>query len=257
VAVVSGLCQIEAEIGRSLTLSHEVAHTRLQWWGEECERTARGEPRHPLTRALAGELPPPLLACLPGLADTAVWDLARATFETRRETSAYCERWAAALIEPAALHAQRSTQVSADAKPRWRALGAALREIELLAHVRDEARAGRLRLPLDELERAGVVPEALTADACPPAVAALLAARHETLRRTLEAAVLDVTPALQPTVRGLLVWTQLAWRLSRQAQLALPHPLPRAAPGGLTAAWAAWRAARAAQRGAYRLQYRP
>jgi 15-cis-phytoene synthase len=247
---------MEAEIYRSLTLSHEVSHARLAWWGEECERAAAGEPRHPLTQALARELPPPLLAALPGLTDTATWDLARATFETRREMTGYCERWAAALIEPAARHAESSARLAAGATPRWLALGAALREIELLAQLPAEARAGRLRLPLDELERAGVAPETLSDIPCAPPLAALLAGRHEALRRTLEAGVLDVAPALQPATRGLLVWTQLAWRLSRRAQLALPGSLPQTRPG-FAPAWAAWRAARAATRGAYRLQYHP
>jgi phytoene synthase len=255
--VLTGLCELEAEIRRSLTLSHEVAHTRLQWWGEECERAASAAPRHPLTQALVAQLPPPLLAALPGLADTAAWDLAAATFQTRREVSAYCERWASALFEPAARNAEQRAGLPAAGTPRWRALGGALREIELLATLRDEARAGRLRLPLDELERAGVAPEALTQPICPVPLASLLAARHEALRRILEAAVLDVAAALQPSARGLLVWTQLAWRLSRRAQQALPGSLPPGRRDALAGAWAAWRAARAAQRGAYRLQYRP
>ena len=39
---------------------------------------------------------------------------------------------------------------------RWRVLGAAVREMELLADLAREAHVGRLRVPLDELERAGV-----------------------------------------------------------------------------------------------------
>jgi phytoene synthase len=255
--VLTCLCGIEGEIRASLPLAHEVAHPRLAWWREECERAASGTARHPLTRELLTHCAPPLLAGLTGLADTAAWDLAGATFETRREVSGYCERWAAALIEPAAAHAAELAGLPLPHPPRWRALGAALREIELVAHLRGEARQGRLRLPLDELERAGVAPEAATQAHFTPALAGLLAARHEALRRTLEASVLDIPPALQSGMRGLLVWVQLAWRLSRQAQLALPGP-PRAGRlSGLTLSWAAWRAARAATGGAYRLQYRP
>jgi phytoene synthase len=253
--VLEGLCQLEAEIRQTTQLAHEVAHVRLAWWREECERTAAGNPVHPLTRALLTHLRPHELAELGGLADAAVWDLAAATFETRREVTAYCERWAAALIEPAAVQAQGGA--APPVSPRWRTLGAALREIELIAYLPQEARLGRLRLPLDELARAGVAPEQLTTAPCPPALATLIAVRHEALRRSLEASVLDVAPELQPASRGLLVWAQLAWRLSRQAQLALPGWLATGKAGGLSAGWAAWRAARAAQRGAYRLQYRP
>lgn len=244
--MLSRLCELEAEIAKSLTLSHEVAHARLTWWQEECERLAAGSPRHPLTQGLAAQLPAP--TNLTGLIDTAVWDLAGATFETRREVTAYCERWAAALMEPAAHEA-----LGHPPGMRWRALGAAVREIELLAHVHPEAQAGRLRLPLDELARAHVAPEALNAASCPPAAVELLCARHEALRRSLETAV-EVPPSEQPALRGLLVWVQLAWRLSREAQRALPAWLARDAGGGWAYGWAAWRAARAAQRGAYRLQ---
>ena len=150
--VVKALCGIESEIAESLRpgLDHHIAHTRLQWWREECERCAQGHPLHPLTRELvsacaSGASP---LAGLSGLVDAAVWDLAAVTFETRRELTAYGERWAAAMIEPTATHALAALPPSTH---RWRALGAAFREIEMLAELAPEARTGRLRVPLEEL----------------------------------------------------------------------------------------------------------
>jgi len=105
--MLAALCGIESEIAASLSagLDHQVAHVRLGWWRDECERCAQGRPAHPLTRALAasfapGDLAP--LAGLTGLVDTAMWDLAAATFDTRRELTAYCERWSVALVEPLA-----------------------------------------------------------------------------------------------------------------------------------------------------------
>lgn len=245
--MLTGLCELEAEIRKSLSQPHEVAHARLTWWHEECQRLASGAPRHPLTQAMAKALSAPCTQDIAGLVDTAIWDLANATFETRREVRAYCERWAAALIVPAAA----SAALQADA-PKWLALGAALREIELLAYAHAESRSGRLRLPLDELSRAGATPEDLSAPTCPPAAARVLGARHEALRASLAAGVADL--AGQPAVRGLLVWVQLAFRLSRQAQRALPGWLPPGAASGWGCAWAAWRAARAAERGTLRLQ---
>lgn len=226
-----------------------MAHTRLAWWDEECERLAAGEPRHPLTQALGRQLPAALLAGVRGLTGPAIWDLAKATFETRRELSAYCERWAGAMIEPIA-----SLAVQTEAGPRWRALGAALREIELLTQLPGEARQGRLRLPLEELARTGTEPEAFIAATCPAEAASLLKTRHEALRRTLEAGVLGVAPLHQPPLRGLLVWVQLAWRQSLQAERTLPAWLPPQGSGRLGQSWEAWRAARAAQRGGFRLQ---
>src|SRR5882724_1463338 len=61
--VLDALFGIEHEVSESLRpgLDHHVAHSRLQWWREECERAASGRPVHPLTRglvdALAGAAP--------------------------------------------------------------------------------------------------------------------------------------------------------------------------------------------------------
>jgi phytoene/squalene synthetase len=105
---LDALFGIEREVFDSLRpgLDHHVAHTRLQWWREECERAARGGAAHPLIRTLITALGDshaksvPQLAGLCGIVDVATWDLANATFETRRELEAYCHRWAAAMIEP-------------------------------------------------------------------------------------------------------------------------------------------------------------
>jgi hypothetical protein len=52
--VLEALFGIEHEVSESLRpgIDHQVAHSRLQWWREECERTADGHPVHPLTRTL-------------------------------------------------------------------------------------------------------------------------------------------------------------------------------------------------------------
>jgi phytoene/squalene synthetase len=240
----------------------------------------------------------PQLAGLSGFVDVAVWDLAGATFETRRELTAYCERWAAAMIEPlvprdvrvlsqaagvgpraadvgpsttvlpsAIAEPPTATLVSAPTPPsdaaappgsdtrvnNWRALGAAMREIELLADLGREAHYGRLRVPLDELESAKADPSALAKPPWPAAVGDLLRARHKTLRDEITRALGDVDRVQQPALRGLLVWAALAWRLSQRAERALPDQLR---PGGLDAiadAWFAWRIARRATIGRFRL----
>src|ERR1700689_2820915 len=105
--LLAALCALEGQIGASLAagLDHQLAHTRLAWWREECARCAQGRPSHPITRELA-ELLAPIdahsLEGLCGFVDTATWDLAAASFATRRELSGYCERWSAAMIEPLA-----------------------------------------------------------------------------------------------------------------------------------------------------------
>src|SRR3954463_14437963 len=174
---LEALFGIEREVLDSVhpSLDHHVAHSRLQWWREECDRAARGGAAHPLTRALITALGDPQaksvpqLAGLCGIVDVATWDLASATFETRRELDAYCQRWAVAMIEPLVAAATRPAVAGAAPTPNspptsatplasaertaaWQELGAAICEIELLAGLPLDAHQGRIRFALDELE---------------------------------------------------------------------------------------------------------
>jgi len=255
-AVIEALVGIESEVATSLHggVDHSVAHIRLQWLRDECERAVRGQGVHPLTQALARALavpalapaPPPALAPAPspglagltGFVDTAVWDLASATFETRRELTAYCERWASAMMLTAVSHGAATCV----------AIGAAIREIEMLATLASEAHAGRVRIPLDELEASGVNADSLAANPWPASLAKHLATRHEALRAELERAVANLPETAQPDVRGLLVWTALAWSQSKRAQAALPDQLQPGRFDPLANAWTAWRAARRAMK---------
>jgi hypothetical protein len=76
-------------------------------------------------------------------------------------------------------------------------------------------------------------------------------------RPALGAALQALPPALQPALRPLLVWVALVgWRTARG--IAVPDEAPP--PGvwlGLAQQWVAWRAARAAEAGAFRWRWRP
>jgi len=334
--VLEALFGIEREVFDSLRagLDHHVAHSRLQWWREECERAAGGRAVHPLTRGLVSALRReaglagamsgspalaapgsparaaaaslarpesalsapsaaepttqqeavalPQLAGLCGIVDVAVWDLAGATFETRRELDAYCQRWAAGMIEP--LIASSASTTSAAAAPAaasvaattastpgataaaavapgasttrtagWRALGAAMREVELLADFAREAHFGRIRVPLDELESANVNINALSKPPWPDAVAQLLRARHKSLRNDIARILDNVDREEQPALRGLLVWAALTWRSSHRAECALPNRLQPGRFDAISDAWFAWRIARRATIGRFRV----
>jgi phytoene synthase len=254
--VLGALCGIEREIGASLRpgLDHSVAHTRLEWWREECARCAVGDPVHPLTRELRTHLQRlapggranSALAGLSGLVDAATWDLAGATFETREELTAYCRRWAAAMVAPLAVIGNSADAGSAD-------LGTALCEIELLGHLARDAGSGRLRVPLDELASAGVSPETLASVPWPRELTEILRIRHRALRDQLAAAVAGLSPQTQQDARGLLVWAALGWQSSLRVERALPRPPTASIASAAAANWLAWRAARAASAGRLRL----
>jgi 15-cis-phytoene synthase len=248
--LLGALFGIEREIGASLRagLDHSIAHTRLAWWREECARAVAGTPRHPLTRELAGELgttTPATLAALGGLVDDAEWDLACVTFATRAELTAYCERWSAAMLVPLA----RDTAASAALLE----LGTALRETELLLALPADAHAGRLRVPLDELEPRAVSPAQLARPPWPAPLADMLRARHQQLRSALAAGVAALAPAAQPRLRGVIVWAALAAHHSLQAARRLPQASPAREHHDLLDVWRAWRVARRAAAGRGRL----
>jgi phytoene/squalene synthetase len=205
---------------------------------------------------IAGEPSP--LAGISGFVDTAIWDLASATFETRKELTAYCERWAVAMFETAAAQVvsaaagAQATNAPRAASP-WRLLGAAVREIELLADLAREAHVGRVRVPLDELERAGVEVKSIAKPPWPAPLASLLRERHEALRATIGESFATFEREEQPGFRGLLVWATLAWRQSARAQHALPNIILPRRYHALADGWQAWRAARRAAAGNLRL----
>lgn len=250
--VLGVLCEIENEIAGSLRpgIDHQVAHARLQWWREECERCVEGRPVHPLTRELAkaygGIVAAPSLTGIAGLVDTAVWDLASATFETRKELAAYCERWSAAMFETAAALPAGTNDHAV------RALGAAVRELEMLEQLAREAQVGRLRMPLDELERAGVDAHSVARPPWSATLGTLLSQRHEALRATIRASIRSLGGEEQPRLRGLLVWATLAWHQSARGQRALPNVSQPGRYHALSDGWRAWRAARHAAAGKLR-----
>jgi 15-cis-phytoene synthase len=247
-AVLAALSAIEAEVAASLApgLEHAVAHARLAWWGEECTRAAAGAAQHPLTQQLqvlfSGAGRGTLLG-LRGFVDAATWDLAGATFETRGELAAYCERWSAALAEPFAACALQH-----GGRADVRALGSALRELELLCALVPDARAGRVRIPLEELDAAGLAPGQLAQPWTAP-LAALVRSQHQRARAALAHSANALPVSDQPSLRALLVWAALAHARSQRAVAALPQTLLTGEHHAPLDGWRAWRAARQADSG--------
>jgi 15-cis-phytoene synthase len=251
--VLAALTGMEAEVASSLApgLEHSVAHARLAWWREECARAGAGQGQHPLTRQLQASFGGDACRALQGLrgfVDAATWDLAGATFQTRRELSAYCERWSAALVEPWAAFALRQTE-----RADVRAFGRALREVELMCALVPDARAGRVRIPLQELDAEKLNPEQLARSGWEPQLRELVSVTHQRARAALAAAANALPAGDQPALRALLVWAALARERSRRIVAALPEGLPTGDHPAALDGWRAWRAARRADSGRFGL----
>lgn len=226
-AVFDALLALETEVraGIDRGLEHDIAHARLNFWREEFARLSAGRPQHPLTRTLAAQFASGVtaLAGLSGFADAATWDLAAATFESRRELSAYCARWSAAFAEPFAAFADPGR-----APETVSAFGCALAELELLNGLSAAARHGRIRLPLEELETAQVRPEELAQGTFGGPLCELIRGNHARARAALARSSGTLGTAEQPALRALLVWGAIVTLQSHRAVAALPRASSRA-----------------------------
>ena len=125
-----------------------------------------------------------------------------------------------------------------------RALGVSLREIELLLALAADARLGRLRIPLDELEHTNTAPESLAQPPWPAPLAELLRHRHREVRTVLGVALEALPPAARSALRGVIVWATIACEASARAEKRLPQESTARDHQAPLDAWRAWRAAR-------------
>ena len=132
-----------------------VAQAKLAWWAEEVARLFAGEPQHPVARALAPHVVPfgirrdSLLLVLEGMA----MDLRQNRYLDYPSLDRYCHRVAGVVGEMSAgifgVTDERTLEYA-------RSLGLALQLTNILRDVGEDARRGRVYLPLEDLQRHGV-----------------------------------------------------------------------------------------------------
>jgi 15-cis-phytoene synthase len=240
------LYAFEKEIADTVrALDHEVAHTRLQWWRSEIDRLLTGQALHPIGRALQS-LPGPvpgdrrlLHECLVA-ADI---DLSRMTLTNRSELDAYCFR-ASGSLQTLAAQACAGNRALADNERRFaRELGAVVRQAELLRDMRYDVTQGRLRVPLERLEAAGMDPSAVRPDT---AAAPFLDVLHE-WRDEVRTRLLALPSMLSPLERaaqrhGMILaalYVNLVERIEHRGELSRT----RAEVPPWRRLWTAWRTA--------------
>ena len=132
-----------------------VASTKLAWWRQEVERVAEGKPQHPVGQALKQVAPginlpkEQLLEIIDGME----MDLQQARYLDFKGLSLYCYRVASVVGLLAAEifgYTDRQTQKYAHD------LGMAFQLTNIIRDIGEDARRGRIYIPMDELKQFNV-----------------------------------------------------------------------------------------------------
>lgn len=219
-----------------------VAALKLGWWREEIEQLAAGEPRHPVTTVLAQT---------PALRKPRELWFALIEASLRRldpEPHASIDALLAHCAEAGAQYELLALAFDADASARTRArtLGTAAMMARTVSGVRRHAEAGRIELPLDALDAAGVHHEALHAS-WPPAAIELLAQIGAKARLTLDERLAAVAHGERRSLHAALILAELQ-RARLRALAARDYPAHSDGPVALTRLLIAWRSARRSAR---------
>ena len=156
----------------------DIAARKLDWWRDEVSRLASGNPQHPVTLALndtaQGRALPPalLLEIIEGMA----MDLVHQRYPDYATLRQYCYRAASVVGELAAGifgYQDRATRVYAHD------LGLAFQLTNIIRDVGEDARRGRIYLPLDELKEFGVLEADILQSRSTPAFQKLMQFQYE------------------------------------------------------------------------------
>jgi phytoene synthase len=136
----------------------QIARTKLAWWRDELTRLYAGSPQHPVTRALQ-----PLLvtydlqhSLMLEILDGMEMDLTQNRYLDFTDLERYCYRVASAVgLLAARIFGYTDPATLGYAKD----LGTAFQLTNIIRDVGEDARKGRLYLPLDELSQFGVTPQ--------------------------------------------------------------------------------------------------
>lgn len=129
-----------------------VAATKLQWWRREVEQAFEGHPTHPVTKALMPSTEPYGIepGHLAAVIDGCEVDLVQTRFLDFPALKRYCHLVAGVVGEVAANIFGRTESGTVEYAHR---LGLAMQLTNIIRDVGDDARRGRIYLPVSELQR--------------------------------------------------------------------------------------------------------
>ncbi|MEY3666395.1 MAG: hypothetical protein RLZZ153_2577 [Pseudomonadota bacterium] len=169
------------------TSDAQLARTKLQWWEQEVERLYAGEPQHPVTRALHAHLQnyrigrAQLLEIIAGMR----MDLEQNRYLDFEGLRLYCHRVAGVV----GILASNIFGAEDPATEKYAAqLGLAFQLTNIIRDVGEDARKGRIYLPLADLRQHGVTAADILACRDSPAFQSLMRAQSARAREAYRSA---------------------------------------------------------------------
>jgi phytoene synthase len=218
-----------------------LAATRLEWWRAELARLYEGQPQHPVTRALQPHLARYAIdrSRLGEIIDGMRMDLQQDRYLDFEGLRLYCHRVAGVV---GTLSAGVFSDGRQDCAEYAEALGIALQLTNIIRDVGDDARRGRVYLPVEDLQRFGVAAHEVLKGAHSDRFASLMAFQARRAREYYRRAFAALPPASVREQRtGLVmasIYATLLDEIERDGFQVMRH---RVALTPLRKLWIAWR----------------
>lgn len=181
-----------------------VAQTKLDWWRGEVERLFNGAPSHPVTQALAPHTQPFGITRerMHQVIDGMEMDLRQNRYLDFANLKTYCHLVAGVVGElSAGIFGNRDEPTMSYA----RQLGLALQMVNIIRDVGEDARRGRVYLPLDDLQAAGVKVSDVVAGHYSDGFVSVMRVQAARARSAYRAALASLPAAEQPAQRPGLI----------------------------------------------------
>jgi len=226
----------------------DVARRKLDWWREEIAACFSGQPKHPVTCALADALE---IYNLPAeyfqeIIDGMNMDLEQQRYESFSELALYCHRVAGVV---GLLSAEIFGYQQRDTLKYAESLGTAFQLTNIIRDVREDAERGRIYLPLDELLEYRINPHDLLKGEINDALPPLLSFQAERANRYYQRALGQLPDQDRYAQRSGLIMTAIYQTLLSEIQAdgyqVMRHRI-RLTP--LRKLWIAWTTARRERR---------
>ncbi len=220
-----------------------VAARQLVWWREEIDRLYDGSPQHPVTRALHPHLQTFglkrgwLLEIIDGMA----MDLQQQRYLDFEALRLYCHR-VAGVVGQCAARIFGSNRPDIDSYAD--SLGLAFQLTNIIRDVGEDARRGRIYLPVDEMQRFGVAQADILAARTTPAFVSLMRFQAERARSEFVRAYgllpADERRAQRPGLMMAAIYSRLLREIENDGFRVLEHRVSLTPIRKLMLAWRTW-----------------